>query len=732
MLKFKELDDKKKRMVIIVSILVLFIGVSLAYVVAQLSGGAFGDANITSDTTDNLTFSVSKDISLNPTQFNVTEGGGGLSDTAVGTASLLANSTNNTFSTTYYVYFNINSNNYIYTTTDQKPEIVLTITDPNGNPVTELPNNDLTYVTAENADGTTVSGFDITTASGLFNIASLYPISSTSSTDPTVQNWTFTVTFINLTTNQTENGGKTLNAEIVLSREVYTNPDTVLTAYSNGALTTHTLGNYDISLDCSMGSAVWDNKAGGVVIDFTSANRAKCNVNYTERDSVTYLNNYIIGLSGTTQGTGQVVNEVASIPDYTLTTVLNESQYGTPRTYSSSSYSSTSGTATTETFTYSGGEWNSVPSEMTSGTYYHFRFTPEESGYYQICYNVSAGNSSNRLYAYVNTTNQRLGGSTYVSASISTTKSGCQSLGYLSTSDTVRVAQRAYSSSSYGIATISFRLEKTNVVNDVAAGYRYEGKDPNNYVWFNNELWRIIGVFDENSHGVSGQNLVKIIRNESIGGLAWDNSNGNGWTQASLMNLLNGAYLNSENGTGGEYCYGYYITIPANCDYRETGINDTYRPMIENVTWYLGGYSFSFDVYATAEELYGYERGDIVYSGSPTETTGYIGLMYPSDYGYGVLASDCSRTRDLGEYNTAWCSGQDWLYGQGNEWTITPNTDYSNSVLEVSQNIASNNGNMNFDVVASGSSVRPVLYLDSNVYIYDGTGTQSDPYIIGM
>ena len=86
--------------VIIVSILVLFIGVSLAYVVAQLSGGAFGDVNVTSDTTDNLTFSVSKDISLNPTQFNVTEGGGGLSDTAVGTASLLANSTNNAFSTT--------------------------------------------------------------------------------------------------------------------------------------------------------------------------------------------------------------------------------------------------------------------------------------------------------------------------------------------------------------------------------------------------------------------------------------------------------------------------------------------------------------------------------------------------------------------------------------------------------------------------------------------------------
>ena len=562
MLKLRELDAKKKRMIIIVSVLVLFIGVSFAYVVAQISGGAIGNANITADTTDNLKFSVNKDISLNPTQFSVTEGGGGLSDSAVGTASLLANSTTDTFSTTYYVYFNINSNNYVYTTEDNKPEIVLTILDPNNNPITELPNKDLTYVTAENADGTTVSGFDITTASGLFNIASLYPISSTSSTKATIQNWTFTVTFINLTTNQTENGGKTLNAEVILSKEVYRNPDTVLTAYSNGSPFTHTLGNYDITTDCSLGSAVWDNKAGGVVIDFSNANRAKCNVNYTEKDSVTYLNNYIIGLSGTPQGTGQVVQE---------------------------------------------------------------------------------------------------------------------------------------------------------------NGYRYEGKDPNNYVWFNNELWRIIGVFDENSHGVSGQNLVKIIRNDSIGGLAWHKSNTNDWTASSLMNLLNGAYLNSENGTGGEYCYGYSTTVPAgNCDYTESGINDTYRPMIENVTWFLGGYSSTS---ATVEAFYGYERSTTVHSGRPTSTTGYIGLMYPSDYGYSVLSSSCVRTTNLDSYNKATCAGQSWLYGQGNEWTITPSSSLSNGVFS--------NGDLS-DGANYGNSARPVLYLDSNVYIYDGTGTVSDPYIIGM
>ena len=255
-------------------------------------------------------------------------------------------------------------------------------------------------------------------------------------------------------------------------------------------------------------------------------------------------------------------------------------------------------------------------------------------------------------------------------------------------------------------------------------GYRYEGKNPNNYIWFNNELWRIIGVFDSSSHGVSGQNLVKIIRADSIGGLAWHKSNTNDWTAASLMNLLNGAYLNSQNGTGGEYCYGYSTTTPGNCDYTETGINDIYRPMIENVTWHLGGHS---TYSATTEAFYGYERGTTVASGRPTSTEGYIGLMYPSDYGYSVLASSCARTTNLSSYNKATCAGQSWLYGQGNEWTITPSSSHSYYVFSL--NI---NGNLYSTSALIGYAARPVLYLGSSVYVIDGNGSISDPYIIGM
>ena len=257
-------------------------------------------------------------------------------------------------------------------------------------------------------------------------------------------------------------------------------------------------------------------------------------------------------------------------------------------------------------------------------------------------------------------------------------------------------------------------------------GYRYEGKDPNNYIWFNNELWRIIGVFDSSSHGVSGQNLVKIIRVESIGGLAWHRLENNNWTASSLNNLLNGAYLNSENATGTTNCAGYSTTLGAQCNYTESGINDTYRPMIENVTWYLGGHSTDS---ATAESFYGYERGTTVYSGRPTSTTGHIGLIYPSDYGYSVLASSCARTTNLSDYDSSSCAGQSWLYGQGYEWTITP--DSSSSVIVF---YLGSGGYLNWDYTNAddGNAVRPVLYLDPNVFIYDGDGSISDPYIIGM
>ena len=255
-------------------------------------------------------------------------------------------------------------------------------------------------------------------------------------------------------------------------------------------------------------------------------------------------------------------------------------------------------------------------------------------------------------------------------------------------------------------------------------GYRYEGKNPNNYIWFNNEYWRIIGVFDSASHGQSGKNLVKIIRAETLDALAWHKSNTNDWTASSLKSLLNGAYYNAQDGTSSGYCYGYGTTATANCDYTKKGIQAGFRKMIASVTWHLGGYSSTS---ATSSAFYGYERGTTVYSGRPTSTTGYIGLMYPSDYGYSVLSSSCTRTTNLGYYNSAKCAGQSWLYGKGYELTLTPDSSSSDCVFSLYYN-----GNLNSNNAFNGSGSRPVLYLDASVYKIDGDGSLNNPYIVGL
>src|SRR5574344_2795867 len=251
-------------------------------------------------------------------------------------------------------------------------------------------------------------------------------------------------------------------------------------------------------------------------------------------------------------------------------------------------------------------------------------------------------------------------------------------------------------------------------------GYRYEGKDPNNYISFNGELWRIIGVFDDTTHGVTGTNLVKIMRAEPIGGLAWDKSNTNDWPNSSLYHLLNDYYYNGTNESTVTYCYGYSTSVPANCDFTYNGItNSTYRSMIQNVTWHLGG---TATISQNTAAFYTAERGTTVYTGRSTTSTGNIGLMYMSDYGYSVLASSCARTTNMGSYNSSTCAGQSWMYSSDDIWTITPFSSDSSIVWYVGS-IGSAYG----DYARDAYGVPAVLYLKSDVLMYGGNGSKSNP-----
>ncbi len=218
---------------------------------------------------------------------------------------------------------------------------------------------------------------------------------------------------------------------------------------------------------------------------------------------------------------------------------------------------------------------------------------------------------------------------------------------------------------------------------------RYYGKNPNNYVSFNNELWRIIGVID---------GKIKIIRNESIGSYAWASNDSNNWNNSSLKSYLNGDYYNS--------------------------IDGTYKNMISEETYYLGGATFSNYQTLTASGYYNAERDSTqVYTGNPASTTQYIGLMYPSDYGY-AAGSSCLSTA-LFSYSSS-CKNSDYLFSGVFEWLQAPyaSNSYRAAYLNGSGVVGS------YYNVSNSGAVRPVLYLNTNVKIIGGIGTKSEPYLI--
>ena len=238
------------------------------------------------------------------------------------------------------------------------------------------------------------------------------------------------------------------------------------------------------------------------------------------------------------------------------------------------------------------------------------------------------------------------------------------------------------------------------MMEDVGGNIRYYGADPNNYVTFNNELWRIIGVFQNIDDGTGKKETrIKIARSESIGNYAWDSNGVNEWSTATLNTYLNGTYINS--------------------------LSTESQAMIGNAKWNLGGSSTSQGLYAN--NYYTFERGTTVYSGRSTEWTGKIALMYPSDYMYAGDLSKCSKDGYNWNTDQTNCRDTSWLRNTSTyQWTLAPCSSYSNLVFSVFGSGCVSNG---FGVANSFAS-RPVLYLKSTVEITGGNGTSENPFTL--
>ena len=147
------------------------------------------------------------------------------------------------------------------------------------------------------------------------------------------------------------------------------------------------------------------------------------------------------------------------------------------------------------------------------------------------------------------------------------------------------------------------KTDTTNLAVDDYGNTRYIGKNPNNYVSIDGDIWRIIGVMKDVDDGTGNKSdRVKLIRSESMGSYSWDTSESsinrgwgvNEWSQADLMKLLNpgyesetvggSLYWNNKSGT----CYSDENNTTTSCNFTSTGIKDKLKNMIGNAVWNTG------------------------------------------------------------------------------------------------------------------------------------------------
>ena len=321
--------------------------------------------------------------------------------------------------------------------------------------------------------------------------------------------------------------------------------------------------------------------------------------------------------------------------------------------------------------------------------------------------------------------------------------------------------------------SVNYKYDDTHkLMEDVGGNIRYYGTSPNNYIYFNCpdynnqtsstcETWRIIGVFDGN---------VKIMRNENIGIMAYDNdnedtylqsivndngsnevflaspliyddygenivihfiagslSNGqNDYSKSSLQKILNNYYYNSLKYTGN-----------STYDFTNAGLkNDTTRNMIAETTYYTRGYDYP-GIYVDA--MYDKERvSGTVESGNATTWTGKIAVPYPSDYGYAVDLSLCQKQISSYYDATHTCTANNWMFnivtnnGTDKGSLVTPNSGDVGDAWGIDSDGSVFSSNPTMKGVSGPLLITPVLSLTSELDIGSGSGTSSNPYQLNV
>ena len=266
-----------------------------------------------------------------------------------------------------------------------------------------------------------------------------------------------------------------------------------------------------------------------------------------------------------------------------------------------------------------------------------------------------------------------------------------------------------------------------------AGRYVYRGANPNNYITLGTDTYRIISVESDNT--------LKVIKNGSIGGKAFD-------TQNARYSTISTDYCSSEYGckvwgsktttldTNGKNVTqmprevnGTLYNLPdAEATLNTYLNNDWYNSLSSNVQNIVVSHMFNVGVTKYNET----SLANTITQEKTYKWLGKVGLMNPSDYVKASTNSACDSVNAY--YNTSSCysnsATHNWIFAgpaaKSSSWTLAPySTSNAYYVFNVRSggDLGSNNAHLN-------TGAAPVLYLSSDISL-EGDGTSNSPYTVG-
>lgn len=249
--------------------------------------------------------------------------------------------------------------------------------------------------------------------------------------------------------------------------------------------------------------------------------------------------------------------------------------------------------------------------------------------------------------------------------------------------------------------------------------YYFKGANPNNYLKFAGQCWRIISISQNNTIKLIYENTScspTTTSGRTVNAYKWNENNNNNWyDNSTVLRTLLENYSNSGNLSA--------FTISS------TNLNK-----IADAVWYVG--ALSYDSSKTLADNINQERTGKGATSLPEladlDVTEYtwqnkFGLINTTEFVKASSNPNCYNAYT--SFASTNCKNDNYLYKDYNWWTLNARSDNANGIFFARLNSATN-GDFNVGNANQQLSIRPVIYLKSDVIISNGTGTASDPYII--